>query len=106
MQEFSKVHALGFNASAGYQLNSNNALGFRLNSALKVEKGSLVINSPYDSEKVNLAPVGRELNLVLHYTHQFRNAATLTTSLQYTHDHGHTRDQDSSQIMAEYSISF
>ena len=106
LQDFSKVHALGFNASAGYQLNSNNALGFRLNAPLKVEKGSLVINSPYDSEKVNLAPVGRELNLVLHHTHQFRNAATLTTSLQYTHDHGHTRDQDSSQIMAEYSISF
>ncbi|HJM03381.1 MAG TPA: hypothetical protein QF617_11345, partial [Arenicellales bacterium] len=61
---------------------------------------------PYDTEKVNLAPVGRELNLVLHHTHQFRNAATLTTSLQYTHDSGHTRDQESSRIMAEYSITF
>ena len=105
-QDFSKIHALGFNASAGYQLNTHNEIGIRLNSPLKVEKGSLVIKSPYDTEKVNLAPVGRELNLVLHHTHQFRNAATLTTSLQYTHDNGHTRDQESSRIMAEYSITF
>ena len=105
-QDFSKIHALGFNASAGYQLNTHNEIGIRLNSPLKVEKGSLVIKSPYDAEKVNLAPVGRELNLVLHHTHQFRNAATLTTSLQYTHDSGHARDQESSRIMAEYSITF
>jgi len=105
-QDFSKFHALGFNASGGYQLNTNNAFGIRLNSPLKVEKGSLVIQSPYDAEKINLAPMGREMNLVLHHTHQFRNAATLTTSLQYTHDSGHTRDQESSRIMAEYSITF
>jgi len=105
-QDFSKIHALGFNTSAGYQLNTNNAFGIRLNSPLKVEKGSLVIKSPYDAEKVNLAPVRRELNLVLHHTHQFRNAATLTTSLEYTHNNGHTRDQDSSRIMAEYLVSF
>ena len=105
-QDFSKVHALGFNASAGYQLNTHNEIGIRLNSPLKVEKGSLVIQSPYDAEKINLAPMEREMNLVLHHTHQFRNAATLTTSLQYTHDSGHTRDQESSRIMAEYSITF
>ena len=105
-QDFSKIHALGFNVSAGYQLNTHSEIGIRLNSPLKVEKGSLVIKSPYDAEKVNLAPVGRELNLVLHHAHQFRNAATLTTSLQYTHDSGHTRDQESSRIMAEYSITF
>ena len=53
-QDFSKFHALGFNASGGYQLNTNNAFGIRLNSPLKVEKGSLVIQSPYDAEKINL----------------------------------------------------
>jgi hypothetical protein len=105
-QDFSKIHALGFNTSADYQLNSHNAFGIQLNSPLKVEKGSLVIKSPYDAEKINLAPVGRELNLILNQTHLFRNAATLTTSLQYTHDNSHTRDQDSSRIMAEYSVRF
>jgi len=105
-QDFSKIHALGFNASAGYQLNFHNAFGIQLKSPLKVERGSLVIKSPYDAEKINLAPMGRELNLILNHTHQFRNAATLTTSLQYTHDNGHTRDQESSRIMAQYAVRF
>ena len=94
------------NASADYQLNTNNFLTIQLNAPLRVEKGSLVIKSPYDAEKVLLTPVGRELNLRLNHTYQFQNTATLRTSLEYTQDPGHLQDQDSSRIMVRYSIVF
>lgn len=102
-QDFSKIHAVGFDVSAGYQLDANHTLGIRLNAPLRVEKGSLVIKSPYDAEKINLAPSGREMNLTFSHTHQFRNTATLTTSLRHTSDVGHTRNQESSRFTVAYS---
>ena len=103
-QDFSKIHAVGFDVSAGYQLSASDTLGVRMNSPLKVEKGSLVIKSPYDVEKLNLAPEGREINFIFSHTRQFRSSATLTTSFQHTQDDGHTRNQEASRFMVAYSI--
>ena len=104
-QDFSKIHAVGFDVSAGYQLGANHTLGIRLNAPLRVEKGSLVIKSPYDAEKINLAPSGREMNFTFSHIHQFRNTATLTTSIQHTYDVGHIRNQESSRFTVGYSIN-
>ncbi|MBG99885.1 MAG: hypothetical protein CMN58_06030 [Solibacterales bacterium] len=105
-QDFSKVHALGFNASAGYQLNTNNAFGISLNSPLKVEKGSLIIKSPYDAERVNLSPSGRQVDVGVSFQHQIDAQRSVSAGITYINDYHHDRDVTRGQVMLNYRGSF
>jgi hypothetical protein len=45
------------------------------------------------------------LDYGIGYTRKFKTAALMTT-LQFTEDSGHYQGQDTTQVMAEYSLSF
>ena len=87
-QDYSTVHAMGFDVSATYDWTDKDSIQFSASSPLRVEQGSLVIESPYDRERVQLSPNARQLDLGAAYTRKFKTAA-LTTTLQFTEDSGH-----------------
>ena len=104
-QDYSTIHAMGFDVSATYGWTSKDSIQFSASSPLRVEQGSLVIESPYDRERVQLSPNARQLDYGVAYTRKFKTAA-LTTTLQFTEDSGHYQGQDTTRVMTEYSLSF
>jgi hypothetical protein len=104
-QDYSTIHAIGFDVAASYGWTDKDSIQFSASSPLRVEQGSLVIESPYDRERVQLSPNARQMDLGVAYTRKFK-AAALTTTLQFTEDSGHYQGQDTTRIMAEYSLSF
>ena len=104
-QDYSTVHAMGFDVSATYGWTDKDSIQFSASSPLRVEQGSMVIESPYDRERVQLSPNARQLDYGVAYTRKFKMAA-LTTTLQFTEDNGHYQGQDTARVMAEYSLSF
>lgn len=104
-QDYSTVHAMGFDVSASYGWTDKDSIQFSASSPLRVEQGSLVIESPYDRERVQLSPNARQLDLGVAYTRKFKTAA-LTTTLQFTEDIGHYQGQNTTRVMTEYSLLF
>ena len=50
-KKYTTVHAMGFDVSATYDWTDKDSIQFSASSPLRVEQGSLVIESPYDREK-------------------------------------------------------
>ena len=69
-QDYSTVHAMGFDVSATYGWTNKDSIQFSASSPLRVEQGSLVIESPYDRERVELSPNARQMDLGVAYTRQ------------------------------------
>ena len=63
LQNFTHVHSLGLNIDATRELNAVDTLKFSLSAPLRVESGAVTIKSPYDAERVNLSPSGRQVDV-------------------------------------------
>ena len=106
LQDFTHVHSLGLNIDATRELTPVDTLKLSLYAPLRVESGAVTITSPYDAERVNLSPSGRQVDVGVSFAHQIGSQRAVSVGITYINDYHHDRDVTHGQVMLNYRGSF
>jgi hypothetical protein len=106
LQNFTHVHSLGLDVVATRKLNAADTLKLSLSAPLRVESGAVTIKSPYDVERVNLSPSGRQIDVGVSFQHQIGSQRAISVGIIYINDYHHDRDVTHGQVMVNYRGSF
>ncbi|MDC0038450.1 hypothetical protein OAJ78_02205 [Gammaproteobacteria bacterium] len=106
LQNFTHIHSLGLNIDATRQLTPVDTLKLSLTAPLRVESGAVTIKSPYDAERVNLSPSGRQVDVGVSFAHQINSQRSVSAGVTYINDYHHDRDVTHGQVMLNYRGSF
>jgi hypothetical protein len=106
LQNFTHVHSLGLNIDATRELNAVDTLKLSLSAPLRVESGAVTIKSPYDAERANLSPSGRQIDVGVSFAHQIDSQRSVSAGITYINDYHHDRDVTHGQVMLNYRGSF
>ena len=106
LQDFTRIHSLGLNIDATRELTPVDTLKLSLYAPLRVESGAVTITSPYDAERVNLSPSGRQIDVGVSFQHQIGSQRAVSVGITYINDYHHDRDVTHGQVMLNYRGSF
>ncbi|MDC0039082.1 hypothetical protein OAJ78_05425 [Gammaproteobacteria bacterium] len=106
LQDFTRIHSLGLDVVATRKLNAADTLNLSLSAPLRVESGAVTIKSPYDAERVNLSPSGRQVDVGVSFQHQIDAQRSVSAGITYINDYHHARDVTHGQVMLNYRGSF
>jgi hypothetical protein len=106
LQDFTRIHSLGLDVVATRKLNAADTLKLSLSAPLRVESGAVTIKSPYDAERVNLSPSGRQVDVGASFQHQIDSQRSVSAGITYINDYHHDRDVTYGQVMLNYRGSF
>ena len=102
LQDFTRIHSLGLDVVATRKLNAADTLKLSLSAPLRVESGAVTIKSPYDAERVNLSPSGRQVDVGVSFQHQIDSQRSVSAGITYINDYHHDRDVTHGRVMLNY----